>query len=363
MKRFILFTLSCITVFPVMRMNGQTPVEEDGKHTPFQFSFTYPLGTNGIHSPEYTNSVSVNLLCGISRNEKAFTLSGLATVIRRNAGGLQMAGLFNGIGDEGKGCMLSGLANYTDRYKGVQFAGLANITEYLEGVQFAGLFNAARDVKGIQFAGLFNAAVRGVKGVQFAGFFNAARDVKGVQFAGLANAAKNVKGVQIAGLLNVAEQSDYPIAIVNLVKKGEKSISLLYNETGSALVSFRSGGRVTYGILGCGYSHRAKGNAFVVEGGLGAHIRCSSRFMINSEIKSENSISKNAFFKAGYHILPAYRITPHWEIFLGPGISYIRANSLENDGMLSGISLWKKQRNAKIRQIHIGYSVGIQFVI
>jgi hypothetical protein len=300
-----------------MRMNAQTPVEDGGKYTPFQFSFIYPLGTNGIDSPEYTNSVSINLLGGISHNEKAFTLSGLATIIRRNADGFQMAGLLNCIGNEGKGFLLSGLASYVDRY---------------EGVQFAGLFNAAKDVKGVQFAGLFNAA-------------------------------KDVKGVQIAGLLNVAEQSDYPIAIVNFVKNGEKSISLSYNETGSALVSFRSGGRVTYGILGCGYSHKAKGNAFVIEGGLGAHIRCSSRFRINNEIKGENSISKNAFFKAGYHVLPTYRITPHWEIFLGTGINYIQTNDLKNDSIFSGISLWKKQRNAKIRQIHIGYSVGIQFII
>jgi hypothetical protein len=75
-----------------------------------------------------------------------------------------------------------------------------------------------------------------------------------VQIASLINIAENVTGVQIAGLVNVAENNDYPVDFVNLIKNGEKSIAVTYNEIGSLAVSFRSGGRVTYGITGCGYN-------------------------------------------------------------------------------------------------------------
>ncbi|MDR2120661.1 MAG: hypothetical protein LBP64_07280 [Tannerella sp.] len=344
MKKIFIAVIICIT--GIMPVSAQS---EGEKYTPFQFSFIYPLGTNGIHAPEYTNSVSINLLGGISRNEKAFTLGGLANIIRHNAGGFQIAGLFNHIGNEGKGFLLSGLVSYTGNgYKGFQIAGLSNITKDVEGVQFAGLFNAAKDVKGVRFAGLSNIA----------------KDVEGVQIAGLFNVAKDVKGVQFAGLLNVAERNDYPIALVNIIKHGEKGISLSYSETGSAIVSFRSGGRVTYGIVGYGYNHKAEGSAFVAEGGLGAHIRCGSRFNIKNEVKIENFISKNTTFKAGYHLLPAYRITPHLEVFAGPGINYMQTDDLRNAGLFSsGISLWKKQEHAKIKQVHIGCSAGIQFIL
>jgi hypothetical protein len=297
MKKIFLAVIICIIrIIPVSAQS------EGEKYAPFQFGFIYPLGTNGIHSPEYTNGVSIHLLGGISRNEKAFTLSGLANIIRRDAAGFQMAGMFNYIGNEGKGLQLAGLANV-------------------------------------------------------------AKEVKGVQLAGLANVAKEVKGLQFAGLVNVAEKSDYPIALLNFIKNGEKSISLSYSETGSAMVSFRSGGGVTYGIVGYGYNHKAEGNTFVTEGGLGAHIHCSSRFGIDNEIKIETSISKKNIFNAGYHILPAYRITPRLEVFSGPGIHYIRTDNVKNVEMFSGIPLWKKRGDAEIKQIHIGCSVGIRFIL
>jgi hypothetical protein len=357
MKKISLAVIICAAgIIPVFAQS------EGEKYTPVQFSFIHPLGTNGIHAPEYTNSVSVNMLIGISRNEKAFTLGGIANIIRHNAGGFQMAGIFNYTGNEGKGLRLAGLVNYTgNRYEGYQIAGLSTITKDVKGAQVAGLFNTAKDVRGIQVAGLFNTA-KDVRGIQVAGLFNVAKDVKGVQVAGLFNVAKDVRGIQVAGLFNVAEKSDYPIALVNIIRNGEKSISLSYSETGSTMVSFRSGGRVTYGIIGYGYNHKADGNTFVVEGGLGAHIHCSSHIRINNEIKIENAISKDATFKAAYHILPAYRITPHWEIFAGPGINYIQTDDLKNTGMFSGISLWKKQGDTKIRQVHIGYLAGIQFI-
>ncbi|MDR1202297.1 MAG: hypothetical protein LBL58_11830, partial [Tannerellaceae bacterium] len=234
-----------VILFLAIYTNGFTQAE-DNKQTVFQFSFIYPLSTNGIHASQYTNVVSLNMLTGISQNEKVFTLGGLANIIRRDACGVQMAGLYNHVGNKGEGFLLSGLASYTGKeYTGLQFSGLINISGNISGVQLAGLANIAKDVKGIQFA----------------------------------------------GLLNVADNSDYPIGIVNLIKNGEKSIAVTYNEIGSTLLSFRSGGRVTYGIIGYGYNHKADKRSWVVESGLGAHINCSRHFRIDNEIKIENLIS------------------------------------------------------------------------
>ncbi|MDR1557984.1 MAG: hypothetical protein LBS88_13290 [Tannerellaceae bacterium] len=290
----------------------------ESKQRGFQFSFIYPVSTNGISAPEYTNTVSFNMLTGISENEKAFTFGGLVNIIRRDAYGLQFAGLYNHIGNNGKGLLFSGLASYAGKnYTGLQFSGLANISG----------------------------------------------DISGLQFAGLVNIAKDVKGVQFAGLVNVADNSDYPIGIVNLIKNGEKGIAVTYNETGSMLLSFRSGGRVTYGIIGYGYNHRAGKKSWVVEGGLGMHINCSPHFRINNEIKTENLISsENTTFKTGYHLSAAYKFIPQIEVFAGPDISYLYSNDTDNAAMFPRRALWKKHDSSELQQIYIGYQLGIMYL-
>jgi hypothetical protein len=108
--------------------------------------------------------------------------------------------------------------------------------------------------------------------VQIAGLGNRTGDVAGVQVAGLVNVARHVSGVQLAGIVNIAEDSDCPVGLINLIKNGRKGIGVTYSETGSTVVSFRSEGKITYGIVGTGYNHKAKGNSPVLEGGMGVHI-------------------------------------------------------------------------------------------
>jgi hypothetical protein len=297
-----------------------TFAQTDSAHrSGFHFSFVYPLSTNGIQAPKYTNGASFNMLAGVSMNERAFTLGGLANIVRNNASGVQFAGLLNSVGNDGNGLMLAGLTNIVrNNATGVQFAGLANI----------------------------------------------AGNVKGFQFAGLLNVAKKVNGVQFAGLLNVADSSDCPIGILNIIKKGEKSIALSYNETGSAMVSFRSGGKITYGIVGAGYNHRAGKGSFVLEGGLGAHIHCSQRFRINNEIKIETFFSTDdATFKTGYYLMPAFKLTPRMELFAGPSINYAQTDDANHSNLFPRSYLWREQANSQIKQVYVGYLVGVQFIL
>jgi hypothetical protein len=84
------------------------------------------------------------------------------------------------------------------------------------------------------------------------------KSYNGLQIAGLVNVARHVSGVQIAGVVNIADDSDCPVGLINLIKNGEKGIALTYSETGSTVVSFRSGGKITYGIVGIGYNHKTE---------------------------------------------------------------------------------------------------------
>ena len=193
---------------------------------------------------------------------------------------------------------------------------------------------------------------------------NVAGKVDGIQAAALVNMAGKVNGIQLAGLINIAGESDYPIGIVNLIKNGEKSLALTYGETGSLVASFRSGGRVTYGIIGLGYGLNAGRKSFLSQGGLGAHINLAERFRLNNELTTEIRLgSKNkATFKSGYHLLAAYRIFPRLEVFAGPGINYMYSDEIDPTALFPGHSLWKKHEASRWQQLFIGYRLGVQYV-
>jgi hypothetical protein len=337
-----------------------------GRRAGFQASLIYPSGTNGVRATQYTNKVSLNVLAGISRNEEAVTLGGLANIILHDATGLQAAGLYNHTGNDGTGVALSGLASYAGHdYRGLQVAGLANVVLHgASGLRVAGLYNhAGGDGRGFSLAGLANYTGRAYSGLQVAGLVNVAGSIQGVQLSPLVNVAGNVRGVQLAGLVNVAAESDYPIGLVNLIRNGEKSIAVACDETGSLAISFRSGGRVTYGIIGYGYTLKGWRKAFFSEGGLGAHIRLAPRFRLNSELRLEvRHASANATIKAGCHWLAACRIAPHVEIFAGPGIHYMYSDDVSDTGLFPRHSLWKKHGSGQWQQVYAGFRLGMQYV-
>lgn len=352
------------------------------------------MSTHGTLGSEYTNQVSFNILTGVSKNEKAFTFGGLANIIHNTANGFQFAGLCNYVGNEGHGMMFSGLINLVGNdYKGFLFSGLLNTTKQMKGIQFGGLGNISTDMKGFQFAGLGNVAcntdgfqfgglgnltkqMKGfqfgglgnisgeMKGFQFAGLGNIAGDVDGFQFGGLFNMAKKVSGVQFGGLFNIADSCDYPIALLNIIKKGEYALGITYNDLGSTVLTLRSGGRVTYGILGIGYNHKTKDNGITIEGGLGFHLNITKWLRLNNEIKggSTSNFSSKSTFYTNYALLPAFRFTPHFEIFGGPSLNYLNSDDTNNKSIFPNYSFWKKYNDSGLQQLYIGYQFGIQYI-
>ena len=297
MMKKILVLILCVLVYSALFAQSN-----EDKKTVFQLSFVPPLSTNGAYSHQYTNTVSLNLLVGISRNEEAFTWGGISNIILNDA-------------------------------KGFQMAGLANTASAMTGFQFAGLVNIAKEVNGLQVAGLVNIA-------------------------------KEVNGVQFAGLVNIANKSDCPIGLINIIKNGEMGVAVTYDALGSTVATFRSGGRYTYGIIGVGYNHKTENNSLVAEGGFGAHIPVTSWFRINNELKASTigNDSDEPVLNTGYSLIPSFRIGKHIELFGGVGINYMMTKDVSNSKIFPNHSLWKKTESTKLQQLYIGYQFGIQYI-
>lgn len=382
---------------------------------------------------------SINII-GVSKNKKSLALGGLGNVVREKAYGLQIGGLYNHVGDIGRGVAIAGLANTTlgsyygvqlgglwnytshdtkgvmigglgnwvnsgfdglqlgglvnitrdaraiqvagltniskglygiqisgltnisqDAY-GLQLAGLTNISKDVYGLQVGGLTNIAQDTYGLQLAGLFNVS-HDLYGMQLAGLFNCAKDVYGLQFAGLVNVAKQARGVQFATILNVAEESDFPIGLINIIKQGDKGVALTYDILGNAVMSFRSGGKYTYGILGVGCNAQIE-ERLVVEAGYGLQIPVCRWLDVNNEFKATTMGYNSGYTRSNFSYLlaPSLTLWRHCNLFAGASINYFMSDRASAATLLPNAGLWRKEGDRGIGQLYLGYQVGVQYV-
>ena len=382
---------------------------------------------------------SVNII-GVSKNKKSLALGGLGNVVREKAYGLQIGGLYNHVGDIGRGVAIAGLANTTlgsyygvqlgglwnytsldtkgvmigglgnwvnsgfdglqlgglanitrdaraiqvagltniskglygiqisgltnisqDAY-GLQLAGLTNISKDVYGLQVGGLTNIAQDTYGLQLAGLFNVS-HDLYGMQLAGLFNCAKDVYGLQFAGLVNVAKRARGVQFAAILNVAEESDFPIGLINIIKQGDKGVALTYDILGNAVMSFRSVGKYTYGILGVGCNAQIE-ERLVVEAGYGLQIPVCRWLDVNNEFKATTMGYNSGYTRSNFSYLlaPSLTLWRHCNLFAGASINYFMSDRASAATLLPNAGLWRTEGDRGIGQLYLGYQVGVQYV-
>lgn len=342
----------------------------------------YPISSNGKQAPLDTNNLSIHLIAGVSSVEKGFAFAGLSNIVRNNTYGTLFAGFSNHVIQKAEGVLFAGFANTYGlgngaafagfaniahgNVNGLQFAGFANVAKNMNGAQFAGFSNTAKNVTASQFAGFANTA-QNVKGSQFAGFINIAKNTKGSQFAGFINIAKKVKGAQIAGFINIADSSDYPIGIVNFVKKGEKSLGISMDENQTAMLTFRSGGKVLYGILGVGYNFKNKDEIYAFEAGFGAHFFQSNIFRVNAELTASGleSFENGEYFRSSFKVFPALRLFKQLELFAGPSFNYTSTNSAEGLALNANhktFKTWQHTRSSYQQTLSIGYSGGLHFI-
>ncbi|MFD1629269.1 hypothetical protein [Pseudopedobacter beijingensis] len=359
----------------------------------------YPVSSNGKEAPAYSNEVSLHLLGGLSNEEEAVSFAGIFNKVNHNVKGVHIAGigyhvgqkadgvLFSGVLNNyksGKGVQLAGIANLAKedvkgfqfggifnkakRADGFQFAGIMNMTDSatLKGGQFSGIFNSANSVRGVQISGIANQVKDSVSGVQFAGIGNIAQNVKGSQFSGIFNKAKKVSGIQFAGILNIADSSDYPIAIINVIKNGEKSIGLSIDDQSNAIAAFRSGGKVLYGILGLGYNLKNKDEVYALQAGFGAHLWRMQQFQLNTELThlTLTSFKKGDFYRNSLAVMPTYRIGNKIDVFLGGSVNYMSTGTEEGKGLTKNfLHSWNGKNSGNFQGLFLGYSAGLKLIL
>ena len=356
---------------------------QEKKFRPAQINFGFPLSTINVKkAKEYTNAFSINLLVGISKNERSLALAGISNVIANNATGLQIASVSNYIGNAGYGIELagvtninkgsyngiqaSGVYNYSGSGNGIAVAGVANMSKgFYNGIQASGVYNYSGSGNGIAVAGVANMSKGSYNGLQLSGVTNIAGDVKGLQFAGVMNIAKKVKGVQFATVLNIAEESDFPIAFINIIKNGKMGVSLSYDNMNNTMLSFRSGGKYTYGILGVGYNNKVNdGSNIVAEAGYGIHIPITNWLEINNEFKATSLGFSNdkVCYNASYLLAPSFTFMNHFNVFGGANFNYLYSNYVKSDDILPDNCLWGKDNSDNKQRMFIGYQIGLQYV-
>jgi len=300
-------------IAPILLVIGwtSTVIAQDRQRSIVNVGLVYPISTTGFHAKESTNAFSLNAIAGFSRVET----------------GLSIAGVTNIILDSASGCQLAGFSNHTRNSS---------------------------------------------TGVQVAGFMNTSGDAN-VQVAGFINVAKKVKGVQVAGFINIADSSDYPIGIINIIRNGEKSIGVSIDETRTTLLTFRSGGRKLYGILGVGYNQQMKsiqavsnsGEALkqgTAEAGIGAHWYLTDAFRVNTEIVAITSTD----FKHGAYQRNVLRLLPsldllNIEIFAGPTFNYVSSDKGIGANLIKNYTWSKNAGSTNFQALYFGVVGGIAY--
>ena len=374
MKKIIILIISLLLFLNVF--------SQEDKFRPVQINFGFPLSTiNMKEAKSYTNAFSINLLVGISKNERSLSLSCLSNIVANNATGLQIAGISNHIGNKGYGIAVAGIANTAGFYNGIQIGGISNFTKDSNiGLQIGGIANYSGSTKGLMLGGIANITkdsniglqIGGIinysgsaKGLMLGGISNISGDIIGFQFAGVMNVAKNVKGVQFASIINIADDSDFPIAFINIIKNGKMGVSLSYDILNNTVLSFRSGGKYTYGILGVGYNAKVNdGSKIMAEAGYGIHIPVNHLFEINNEFKATSVGFSNdkTCYNFAYLLAPSVTFWNHYNIFGGVSFNYLNSNYEESNDLLPKKYLWSKDTNDNAQRMYIGYQIGLQYV-
>jgi len=383
----------------------QVQAQQSGDSTtyqkrPFHIGFFYPLSTNGADAANYVNNISLHAFSSLSAGVDGIELAGFMNTTKDYVLGLQGAGFMNIVDGNVRGMQGAGFMNISGGLTGLQGAGFMNISSgSSNGLQGAGFMNINHGgIKGLQNAGFMNIASGSVKGIQNAGFMNIseemlgiqtggfmnisesltgcqlagfgniAEDVTGAQFAGFINIANRVKGVQVAGFINIADSSDYPIGVINIIKTGTREISVWTNELLATNVSFKSGGRRTYGIIGLGYSPKFPKSHVNMHAGLGVNMLVKNKFKVQLEAVTQSLISdneNNELLLNAINVLGSIKLAPRISLFGGPSINHYIGNDAE---MYNNIKydFWSYIDDAETfnyQKVWIGFAAGISIRI
>ena len=318
-------------------------------YSPFQLSLTPGLSTHGSLESQVVNNFSLNIIGGSTAGVDGTELGGVFNVNQYDMQGMQVAGVLNVVGGNVHGLQMSGGGNV--------------ILHNFSGTQLGGIWNTADTLKkGFQAVGVVN-RVNESNGTQIAGAMNISRGYAGSQIAGGINIANKVKGIQLAGLLNIADSSDYPIAVLNLIKKGHKQLSFQIDDSHFLSTQFRSGGRVLYSLIGIGAYVSQPDMRYATEFGLGAQLLNRRKFGLATELVQRMNFDDRMHMqdaqRFSLRIIPSWKMTKHWHIYAAPSFIYSEATASKT---VSGVQ-WKAWESDRFKNtFHAGGSIGLSYV-
>jgi hypothetical protein len=182
----------------------------------FQVSLFPGIGTNGIHSASFINTISLNFFGGLSAGNRLLEIGIVANGNTKTSTGIQLAGLANIVGANA----FMNLSQYEER----ELINKENFRSDMTGIQVAGFLNYVRsNHKGWQFSGSLNVVGGDLRGIQIAGIGNSTANgtngsSAGLQLAGVYNVVrKSMGGFQIATAFNYTngQLAGLQLAIIN----------------------------------------------------------------------------------------------------------------------------------------------------
>jgi len=365
-------------------------IEPSTKKTrPFQFTFFYPLGTNGTNSPKYSNDISLNLLAGYNGGVNAMEVGAFANVNTSDVKGFQGAGFVNVNIGKTSGVQAAGFYNQSSEFSGGQFAGFVNLnTKNSSGYMGAGFANVVRgSMKGWQTAGFVNTSTESITGAQLAGFGNFSRDsVNGVQLAGFTNIAKNVEGVQVAGFVNVAKKvkgvqigflnvadsvDGIPVGFLSIVKQGYHRFEFGASESLFANVSVKLGVPNFYNIFTAGFKQLDEDTYWSYGYGIGTMFSISPKINANIDAISQQ-VNENEWHTNKLNLLNtlklnvSYKFTERIELAVGPSYNVMVSefDFREGIGSKSTFAPWSfydKNHGDYNIKMFVGFNAALRF--
>ncbi len=325
---------------------------------PVQVTFFYPIGTNGIESPDYNNHFSFNILSGLNGGMNGVEIGSISNINTGDVNGFQIAGITNVNMKSANGVIISGITNIIkDSSQSICVAGISNVvggTSLNTGVQIAGISNVNNsnfiggqisgiatinngDLQGIQAAGISNVNNGDLSGVQVSGISNIVNgDVSGCQ-VGLINRSKNVKGFQF-GLVNVANEFEHgvPLGLISFVKNGYHAFEISTSDVIYVNLNFKMGVDKLYTIYKIGYTMN-QDNKYITYGlGLGSKIELTDRFSLSID-GSSNHIVKTGFTSNFDLLCKAdmafrFKMNEYFSLFAGPSFNiYLSEHDLDSE--------------------------------
>ncbi|MDF1547130.1 MAG: hypothetical protein P1P88_04875 [Bacteroidales bacterium] len=383
--------IACISIFISNTYSQESlkDLSDEKESKPFQFTFVYPLGTNGTNSPKIANDISLNIFGGFNGGVNAMELGAFVNVNHGDVNGFQGAGFTNVNIGKTTGVQCAGFYNQSYEFNGGQFAGFANLNiKNSSGFMGAGFTNVVRgNMLGWQAAGFSNTTTGSITGAQMAGFANFSKDqVKGAQLAGFANITENIEGVQVAGFVNVANKvkgvqlgflniadsvDGVPIGFLSIVRHGYHRFELGASESLFANASIKLGVEHFYNIFTFGFKQVDEDSYWSYGYGVGTLFALSPKVNMNIDAISQQ-VNENEWNTTKLNLLNtvklniSYKFTERIEILAGPSFNVMVSEFDFRDGIGSKStfvpwSFYDKTHDDYTVKMFVGFNAGLRF--